>query len=58
MLLSALALPIKDFEDAVQVVSAQAETLDALVTRDPDGYKGVDFPVFSATGLLERVGTH
>ena len=29
-LLSALALPVKDFEDAVQVVSAQAETLDAL----------------------------
>ena len=33
LLLSALALPMKDFEDAVQVVSAQAELLDALVTR-------------------------
>jgi hypothetical protein len=43
-LLSALALPVKDYEDAVQVVSAQAELLDALITRDPDDCKGVQFP--------------
>ncbi len=55
LLLSALTLPMKDFEDAVQVVSAQAEALDALVTRDPVDYKGVGFPIFSATGFLEQL---
>jgi predicted nucleic acid-binding protein len=54
-LLSALALPMKDFEDAVQVVSAQEEALDALVTRDPDDFKGVTFPIFSPDGLLEQL---
>ena len=34
-LLAALRLPGKDYEDAVQVVSAQSAALDALVTRDP-----------------------
>ena len=54
-LLSALALPVKDFEDAVQVVSAQAETLDALVTRDPGDYKGISFPIFSPTAFIEQL---
>ena len=54
-LLSALALPVRDYEDAVQVVSAQAELLDALITRDPDDYKGVQFPVFSPVVFLEQL---
>jgi predicted nucleic acid-binding protein len=54
-LLSALALPVKDYEDAVQVVSAQGEMLDGLITRDPDDYKGVQFPVFSPAGFLEQL---
>ena len=41
--------------NAVQVVSAQAEVLDALITRDPDDYKGVQFPVFSPAGFLEQL---
>ena len=55
LLLSALTLPMKDFEDAVQVVSAQAEALDALVTRDPDDYKGSDFPILSVAGILDQL---
>ena len=54
-LLSALALPVKDYEDAVQVVSAQAEMLDALITRDPDDYEGVQLPVFSPADFLEQL---
>jgi predicted nucleic acid-binding protein len=54
-LLSALALSVKDYEDAVQVVSAQAEILDALITRDPDDYKGVQLPVFSPAGFVEQL---
>jgi hypothetical protein len=38
-LLAALRLPGKDYEDAVQVVSAQSAALDALVTRDPADYE-------------------
>ncbi len=53
----ALALPLDDYEDAVQVVSAQAETLDALVTRDPDDYKGASIPVFSPSGLLQQLAS-
>lgn len=54
-LLAALGLPVKDYEDAVQVVSAQAEALDALITRDPDDYKGVQFPVYSPAGFLAQL---
>ena len=55
VVLDFLTLPMKDFEDAVQVVSAQAEMLDALVTRDPADFKGVEFPIFSAAGFLEQL---
>lgn len=57
-LLSALALPLKDFEDAVQVVSAQTEALNALVTRDPADFKGVDFPVFSPASFLTQLASN
>jgi predicted nucleic acid-binding protein len=57
-LLSALALRVKDYEDAVQVVSAQAELLDALITRDPDDYKGVQFPVFSPADFLAQLAAN
>ena len=57
MMLSALSLPLKDFEDAVQVVSAQSESLDALVTRDPDDYKNISFPVLSPAACLKQVSS-
>ncbi len=52
-LLAALRLPGKDYEDAVQVVSAQSAALDALVTRDPAGYEGLAFAVYSPASFLE-----
>ena len=55
MLLAALALPLRDFEDAVQVMSAQAEMLDALVTRDPADYQGIGYPVLSPTDCLTQI---
>ena len=51
----ALRMPGKDYEDAVQVVSAQSATLDALVTRDPDDYKGVSLAVYSPLTFLEQL---
>jgi len=50
----ALALQLTDFEDAVQVVSATVESLDAIITRDPGDFAGVDFPVFSPDEFLAR----
>lgn len=57
-LLSALAYPLKDFEDAVQVVSAQVEALNALITRDPADFKGVDFPVLSPESFLKQLASN
>jgi predicted nucleic acid-binding protein len=48
----ALALPLKDFEDAVQIVSASSERLDAVVTRDPNDYMAVNSPIFSPVDFL------
>jgi hypothetical protein len=36
----ALAMAWADFEDAVTVAAAEAARCDALVTRDPAGFKG------------------
>lgn len=52
VLQDALALPLTDFEDAVQHVSATGEQLDALVTRDPDDYAKATLPIFSPQTLL------
>ena len=53
---SALSLPLKDFEDAFQVASAQTEGVDFLVTRDPADYKNIDFPVISPAECVARLG--
>ena len=47
ILQSALLLPVRDFEDAVQVAGAVAEQLDAIVTRDARDFAGSPLPVFT-----------
>jgi len=42
----ALTLPVKDYEDAVQVAGALMYRLDAIVTRDLADYAGATLPVF------------
>jgi predicted nucleic acid-binding protein len=49
---TALALPLKDFEDAVQLASALAYQLDAIVTRDPDDFAGASLPIYSPADFL------
>jgi predicted nucleic acid-binding protein len=44
---SALSSNCADFEDAVQIFSAVAQGLDAIVTRDPQGF--VDSPLLTLT---------
>jgi len=43
----ALTLPIDDMEDALQAWCAQKTEADMLITRDIDGFKGIDIPVLS-----------
>lgn len=57
ILQDALALPMTDFEDAVQNASATGEQLDALVTRDPKDYAKATLPVFSPQALLMHLAS-
>jgi predicted nucleic acid-binding protein len=52
---TALALPLKDFEDAVQLASALAYQLDAIVTRDPNDFAGASLPVYSPADFLKQL---
>jgi predicted nucleic acid-binding protein len=51
----ALPLPLADYEDAVQLASALAAQLDAIVTRNLEDYKNATLPVFSPAELLARI---
>jgi predicted nucleic acid-binding protein len=51
----AIALRLTDFEDAVQVVSAIKLGLEAIVTRDVDGFTGSPIPVFSPKDMRNRL---
>jgi len=43
--MGALELPISDMEDALQAWCARKAGTDTLITRDADGFPGVDIPV-------------
>lgn len=51
----AYALPLPDLEDALQVACAVREQLDAIVTRDPNGFPGAPLPIWSPTDLIARL---
>ena len=57
VLRSALALEWPDFEDAVCAASAEAAGCDALVTRDPRGFKGGSVPVLTPTAAFALLST-
>jgi predicted nucleic acid-binding protein len=46
---------LPDFEDAVQIFSAVAQGLEAIVTRDAQGFLSSPIPVLSIQELLQRV---
>jgi predicted nucleic acid-binding protein len=46
---------LNDFEDAVQIFSAVAQGLEAIVTRDAQGFLSSPIPVLSVQGLLHQV---
>lgn len=49
----ALTSSSSDFEDAIHYYFALEHGLDAIVTRDPQGYKGSQLPVLSAEACVE-----
>lgn len=51
----AIALGFSDFEDAVQVACAMRIGLDAIVTRDVDGFTNSPISVSSPENLINRL---
>lgn len=51
----AITLGLADFEDAVQVAGAAALGLDAIVTRDVDGFVDSSILVLSPDGLKKHL---
>jgi predicted nucleic acid-binding protein len=52
---SAHTSPISDFEDAVQIVSAQTQGIDAIVTRNGKDFAGAPLPVLTPAELLAQL---
>jgi predicted nucleic acid-binding protein len=52
----AIESPAKDFEDAVLAEAGVADNVDAVVTRDPEGFKDSGVPVLSPQQLHETLG--
>jgi predicted nucleic acid-binding protein len=55
VLLAAEALPMTDFEDAVQAATAAAAGLDALVTRNTSDYRGAPLTILTPAEALARL---
>lgn len=52
---TAISSNLPDFEDAVQIACALNENLDAIITRDIQGFAGASLQILSAGELLERL---
>lgn len=55
VLVDALRLPMKDYEDAVQTASARAVSLDVIVTRDVSDYAGAEIPILTPEQFLALI---
>ncbi|MFM6356848.1 MAG: type II toxin-antitoxin system VapC family toxin [Planktothrix sp.] len=52
---TALALNLDDFEDAVQLACAMNENLEAIVTRDLQGFVNSPIPILTAGEVLANL---
>ena len=52
---TALKSSLADFEDAVQIACAEAQNLEAIITRNPRDFQKVNLPVMSATQMMEQL---
>lgn len=57
LLQGSLSSKITDYEDAVQHACAEAESLDAIVTRNLADYKNASLPVYSPAEFLNLLKT-
>ena len=57
VLARAIDSPLADFEDAVLVEAGALEGVEAVVTRDPDGFRESRFRVFSPQELHAASGS-
>ena len=48
----ALALSIDDMEDALQAWSAKKANVDAIISRDTNGFAGIDIPTIAPVDFL------
>ncbi len=55
VLANAEILPLKDYEDAIQVAAAQAQQLDAIVTRDLSDYQNSPLQVYSPADFIALI---
>lgn len=53
---SALALELNDFEDAVQIACAIASNLEAVISRDRNGFAQAPMPTYSPRDIIEQLG--
>jgi predicted nucleic acid-binding protein len=56
VLRAALQLETKDFEDAVQIASAQAEELDFIITRDVKDYEKSPVKALTPAEFVAQLG--
>ena len=56
VILRAVALDWRDFEDAVCAAAAEASGCDGIVTHDPKGFPGCALPVLSAETAVALLG--
>ena len=57
VLRAAQALPISDYEDAVQHASGTAVGVEAIVTRNVNDYKNATVPIFTPTDFLHHLNS-
>ena len=52
---AALGQPRPDFEDTVQIASAEAIGLDCIVTRDPTGFRHSPLPALELAVVVSQL---
>jgi predicted nucleic acid-binding protein len=52
---TALKSGVADFEDAVQIACAEAQQLDAIITRNPQDFRSTAIPVLSVNQVMTQL---
>jgi predicted nucleic acid-binding protein len=52
---TALKSGVADFEDAVQIACAEAQQLEAIVTRNPQDFRSTAIPVLSVNQVMTQL---